>query len=229
MIMTRSAYRGHEVPSLRNLNPTEIELSGVRARREREMNGEDLLDMVPDVAPDLRTEGQVKYMEDLITNLTALDAELGRQAREYTDGMTERGLWTPGRDGNASRWIDRLIAKLDQVRATQPRASSPTEEIPAGRYAITDDGEIKCYEISYGREGGRWAGFLFLNRISSDDRYRVNRGAKARILAEISKDVTASEILAGITLRQCRKCGRTLSDTKNPYFEVALGPECGAK
>lgn len=226
MIMTRSTYRGHQVPSLRNLNvygdnATEYALAAT--------GDTDLLDMVPDVAPDLRTSGQTKYMEDLITALTALDSELGRQAREYTDGMTEQGRWTPGYKGNASTWISRLLAKLDEVRAAQPRITSPTVKIPSGRYAITEEGEVKCYEISYGKDGTKWAGFLFLNRISSDERYRVNRQAKTRILAEISKDVTASAILAGLTLRQCRRCGRTLSDTKNPYFPVALGPECGTK
>lgn len=229
-----TAVRGIRVQSLRDLsvyrddNAAEIELA------ERETT-EDLLDLVPDVPADLRTEGQINYMEDLITNLTAMNSDLGQQARRYTDGMTERGLWTPGREGNASAWITRLLAKLDELRVVErpnhDNAVGQTKnvEIPAGRYAITDEGEVKCYTIEYGREGTKWAGFLFLNRISSDDRYRVNRAAKARILAEISKDVTASAILAGLTLRQCRRCGRTLSDTKNPYFEVALGPECGTK
>lgn len=224
MIMAKTAFRGATIASLRNLSVY---------KDDAPQDDADLLNMVPDVTPDLRTAGQVKYMEDLITNLTALDSELGAQAREYTDSMTERGSWTPGRDGNASRWIDRLIAKLDEVRAAQFRASSSTANIvmiAPGRYAITEDGEVKCYEISYGRDGTKWAGFIFLDRISSDNRFPIkSRPVKARILAEISKDVTASEILAGITLRQCRKCGRALSDTKNPYFEVALGPECGAK
>lgn len=201
---------------------------------EREMNEEtpDLLDLVDEREPDNRSEGQVNYMNDLITNVTELDAELGRQAREYTDRMTREGRWTTGREGNASAWITRLLAKLDRLRAAQrrtPVGPAPTVEIPAGRYAI-NDGEVKCYSIDYGREGTKWAGFLFLARISSDDRFPIrNREEKARILAAIAADVDASAILAGLTLRQCRRCGRTLSDTKNPYFSVALGPECGNK
>lgn len=210
-------------------NGPEIELAA------REMNEEsaDLLDLVDDREPDLRSEGQARYMDDLITNLTELDAELGRQAREYTDRMTREGRWTPGREGNASAWITRLIAKLDQLRAaarpTSGGPAAPSVEIPAGRYAVETD-EIRCYSVSYGREGTRWEGFLFLARISSDDRFPIkNPAEKARILAAISADVEASAILAGLTLRQCRRCGRTLSDTKNPFFSVALGPECGTK
>lgn len=210
-------------------NGPEIEL----AAREMDEESADLLDLVPDQEPDLRSEGQARFMEDLITNLAELDAELGRQAREYTDRMTREGRWTPGREGNASRWITDLLAKLDQLRAaTRPTSSgpaAPSVEIPAGRYAIETD-EIRCYSINYGREGTRWEGFLFLARISSDDEFPIkNRTEKARILAAIAADVEAASILAGLTLRQCRRCGRTLSDTKNPYFEVALGPECGAK
>lgn len=210
-------------------NAPEIEL----AAREMAQEGSDLLDMVPDSEPDLRTEGQARYMEDLITNLTELDRELGRQAREYTERMTTEGRWTPGREGNASAWITRLIAKLDQLRAaarpTSGGPAAPSVEIPAGRYAVETD-EIRCYEIRYGREGTRWEGFLFLDRISSDDRFPIkNRAEKARILEVIAADVEGSAILAGLTLRQCRRCGRTLSDTKNPYFSVALGPECGQR
>jgi hypothetical protein len=209
-------------------NGPEIEL----AAREMAEEG-DLLDLVPqDRVVDLRSPAQSEYMESLVTNLTELDSELGRQAREYTDGMTARGLWTPGREGNASAWITRLIAKLDQLRAAARPVSpgpAPAAEIPAGRYAIETD-EIRCYAIDYGREGTRWEGFLFLNRISSDDRFPIkNRAEKARILDAIAADVEGAAILAGLTLRQCRRCGRTLSDTKNPFFSVALGPECGTK
>lgn len=193
---------------------------------------DDLLNLVPDnKIVDYRTPAQVKFMEDLISRITQLDAEAGRIAREYTDGMTERGLWTPGRGGKSSIWIDKMIAKERDLRnavKTTP-APAPQVEIPAGRYAVETD-QIRCYTVDYGKTGTRWEGFVFLNRISSDDRFPIrNPATKAEILAAIAADVTASAILAGLTLRQCRRCGRELSDTKNPYFPVALGPDCGAK
>jgi hypothetical protein len=99
--------------------------------------------------------------------------------------------------------------------------------IPAGTYAITTD-EVRCYTIDYGKAGTRWAGFVFLNRVSSDDRFPVkNPAAKAEILAAIGADVEAAAILAALTLRRCRRCNRELSDTKNPYFSMGLGPKCG--
>lgn len=202
----------------------------------------DLLDTVNVTeVVDRRTPAQIDFMEDLIADLTELDAEAGRKAREYTDGMTERGLWTPGRwdadtqtGGNASRWLSNLKAKIKLVKAQAPKvAPQPTTggevEIPANNYGIHHEGEVKCYQVDYGKEGTRWEGFLFLNRISSADRFPIkNRAEKERILAAIREDVEAAQILAGLTLRQCRRCHRPLSDTKNPYFSVALGPDCGA-
>lgn len=194
----------------------------------------DLLDMVPaDHVADLRSPAQAELMEKLVRQITELDGEAGRKAAEYTAGMTERGLWTPGREGNASAWISRMINKerelVQAARAAAPTSPAPAAEVPAGRYAITDD-EIKCYAVEIGKEGTRWEGFTFLSRISSDDRFPIkNRAEKARILAAIAADVDGAAVLAALTLRQCRRCGRTLSDTKNPYFSAGLGPDCGAK
>lgn len=119
---------------------------------------------------------------------------------------------------------------MQSVKRTAP-APTATPEIPEGIYGIHHDGEVKCYLVDYGKAGGQWDGYLFLSRISSDDKYAIrNQGEKARILAAI-KDmgIEKSSILAGHTLRQCRRCRRTLSDTKNPYFDIALGPDCGGK
>lgn len=177
----------------------------------------DLLDLVPNQEPDLRSQAQTEYMEDLIKDLTKMDVHLGRQAREYTDNMTARGLWRSGYESNTNVWITRLLTKIGQLRVAARLVADEVElndtEIPAGRYAVETD-EIRCYEISYGCEGTKWEGFLFLDRISSDGRFQVkNRAEKARILAEISKDVAASAILAGLTLRRCRRAGTRGLDT----------------
>lgn len=196
---------------------------------------DDLLDLVEDKdVVDARSPRQAELMTSLVIQISELDAETGIKAADYTRGMTEHGKWTAGREGNASAWISRMIAKVSELKAAA-RKAAPTVStgtattIPAGRYAVETD-EIRCYSVEYGKEGTRWEGFTFLNRISSDDRFPIrNPAEKARILDAIRADVDASAILAGHTLRQCRRCGRTLSDTKNPYFPQALGPDCGAK
>lgn len=198
----------------------------------------DLLDEVEELeAVDYRTTGQIDFMEDLIARLARLDASTGAAARKYTDEMTIHGAWTAGRSGKASIWIDNMLTKERALKAAAPVArptTAPKVEIPAGRYGV-QDGEVKCYTVEYGKTGTKWAGFTFLNRISSDDRFPIkNPAEKARILGLISADVEAASLLAALTLRICRgtmkngqPCGRTLSDTKNPYFAQGYGPECG--
>lgn len=117
------------------------------------------------------------------------------------------------------------------AEAIAPGADSKeleTVEVPAGVYGIHHEGEVKCYVVDHGK--GRWAGYIFVNRISSDDRFPIkNKAERERILAAIRVDVEGAEVLAATTLRRCRRCGRGLSDTKNPYLEMGLGPECGSK
>ena len=195
-----------------------------------EAGRDDLLNLVPENVPAFtQSPAQVKFISDLVLAVNALDKTLGEQAASYTGRMDREGLWTRE---NTSRWIDNLKAKLAELRAAKapaaPVAPKGAVQIPAGTYAITTD-EVRCYTIDYGKEGTRWAGFLFLNRVSSDDRFPVKSpAAKAEILAAIGADVEAAEILAALTLRRCRRCGKELSDTKNPYFGQGLGPKCGA-
>lgn len=132
------------------------------------------------------------------------------------------------------------LTRSTPVMQSIPGTSKPrtgTVAIPDGIYAIHHDGEPKCYEISNGKAGTRWAGFIFLDRVSSDDRYSIrNRDEKARILDAIREDVEGSGRLAAQILRRCRgisekgrPCRRQLTDTKNPYFEMGYGPECGSR
>jgi hypothetical protein len=197
-----------------------------------EATQDDLLDLVPEGPADLRSERQAELMDSLIAQLGELDHETSLKAHNYTNRMTLAGRWTPGRDGNARAWISRMIAKVAELKAAHPVAPVSTgtaTTIPAGRYAVETD-EIRCYSVEYGKAGTRWAGYTFLDRISSDDRFPIkNPAEKARILDAIRADVDASAILAALTLRQCIRCGRTLSDTKNPYFASGLGPDCGSK
>lgn len=141
----------------------------------------------------------------------------------------------------AMKEIDTLKA-LPTLRVVAPvNAPAPlptgTVVIPDGIYAIDHDGEPKCYEVSNGKAGSKWNGFIFLDRVSSDDRYSIrNRDEKERILDAIRADVESAGRLAAQILRRCRgisekgrPCRRQLTDTKNPYFEMGYGPECGTR
>jgi hypothetical protein len=74
-------------------------------------------DEVTHAPRDLRTERQRDLMTSLVNQIGELDVELGIKAMEYTVRKTEAGAWTPGRGGNASDWISRMIAKVRELKA----------------------------------------------------------------------------------------------------------------
>jgi hypothetical protein len=192
----------------------------------------DLLDVVP-VEPagaDLPSPRQMELISKLMTELRSLDEPTWQLGLDYMVRM--RGHWTLGRDGNASRWIDRLIAKLGELRTARATGTDAPAlpEVPDGRYAVQYEGEVRCYHLETGKAGTRWDGFRFLSRRSSDDLFPIrNAGTKAEILALIAADIEGAAVRFALTVRECRRCHRALTDTKNPYYGVGLGPECGAK
>lgn len=234
MIMTETAYRGIQVPSLRNViltddNAAEYELA------KREMTEDaDLLDLVPQDQEvwDHRSPAQINLTESLIREITNLDGELGHQARIYTDGMTERGLWTAGRDSNASAWIGRMIEKARELRATtSPRRDlriQETPEVPSGRYAVEHDGTLKFFHVRHGRPGTNWEKFTFVSIQTSDELHPIkNRATKAEILALIAADPEAALVRYGQELGVCGDCGRTLTDAESRV--AGRGPICRSR
>lgn len=202
----------------------------------------DLLDEVPVEAPPfMPSVAQRAFINDLTDEITKLDARTGTLAVNYTAKMDRNLRWTPGREGTVSVWIDHLKSKRTELRIQarqQAQADQDNQceipalpQVPDGRYAVELDGEVKCYHLETGKPDSRWAGFRFLNRRSSDDLFAIrNADEKARILAAIvSAGIEAAEILYGLTVKECRRCHRALTDTKNPYYSVALGPDCGGK
>lgn len=192
----------------------------------------DLLDEVEDKdVVDLRTPGQIRFMDDLVARLTALDPATGEAARAYTERGTTEGAWTPGRDGNASRWIDKMISKEAELKANRPAApvtGPEAPEVPNGRYAVEEDGTLKFFHVRHGKTGTRWEGFTFLDIQASADTYAIkDRARKARILALIAQDVEGALCRYGQELGVCGDCGRTLTDETSR--SIGRGPICRSK
>ena len=186
---------------------------------EYALAAEDLLNMVPvEHVADLRSEPQRKLIEKLIAEIAELDAETGAKARAYTDGMTARGKWTPGREGNVSAWIGRMITKANELGRTAPVA------VPDGRYAVEVDGALRFYKI----KNGRRPGFVFLDVQASEDWHPIrNLGKIQQVLAVIARDTKAAMIRYGQELGQCGHCGRTLTDATSRA--AGIGPVCAGR
>jgi hypothetical protein len=185
--------------------------------------GEDLLDLVTSTEiVDLRTAPQAKLMADLVERLLELDAEVGEKAAHYTAGMTVNGCWTPGREGNASAWITKMIAKEKELKAAnRVKPGTPTPKVEDGRYAVEVAGELKFFKVTNGRN----AGFVFLDVQASDEWYAIRNVTRIReVLALIAVDPKAAMIRYGHELGQCGRCGRTLTDEASRA--AGIGPIC---
>lgn len=124
-------------------------------------------------------------------------------------------------------------AFLDKVEAKPVAAFTPTatEPVPAGHYAIGAEGETKFYRVQYGKAGGKWEGFLFLDAQASDDYHKVrNAAAKATIIQEIQEQgIMESMARYGHELGKCGAsgCGLTLTDPQS--LADGIGPICKKK
>jgi hypothetical protein len=188
---------------------------------------EDLLDLVPvDKVADLRTGPQAELMEKLIKQIGEMDLETGCKAASWTMGMTERGLWTPGRQGNASDWITRLIAKERELRqaAARKAPAAPMAEVADGRYAVEHEGVLKFFKV----KNGSRPGFVFLDVQASDDWHAIRNVTRIReIVALIAVDADEASLRYGREIGQCGDCGRTL--TTEESRARGRGPVCDAK
>ncbi|AWN04246.1 hypothetical protein FDJ57_gp45 [Gordonia phage Sour] len=124
-------------------------------------------------------------------------------------------------------WLQGLPRKAASATANQVE----TPEVPAGRYAVaTEDGatnELAFYKVDRPTEG-RWAGFVFVKLMRSDEEVRLSRAAGNAILAKIA-EVGAEEASKayGREIGECGVCGRTL--TNDDSRAMGIGPKCAEK
>ncbi len=144
-------------------------------------------------------------------------------------------FYKPLTSGGASTLIELLMALPSKgaVAATvrPSMAHVPTaEEVPAGRYAIeTASGatnELAFYVVDRPTEG-RWAGYVFVKLMVSDEEQRLSRDTQTAILRKIA-EVGAATASAryGHEIGKCGVCNRTL--TNDESRARGIGPVCAA-
>jgi hypothetical protein len=130
----------------------------------------------------------------------------------------------------ASAWISRALELPDVA----PRPSLTTnvlrpheDDVPAGRYAIEEDGVLKFFRVDRPTEG-KWAGWVFLKIQASDDLYPIKDRARCEfIFKAIAHDPRAASIRYGRELGHCGICGKTLTDPTS--IENGIGPVCAGR
>jgi hypothetical protein len=139
--------------------------------------------------------------------------------------------------GIGSRVPTTKWAKAHQTSAAAPVAVMPLEEarrvmappakVPAGRYAIVEDGEIRFFKVDHGKSGGKWEGYVFVSIQASDETFAIrNRDRRSAILSMIQADVAGAMALYGQELGKCGHCGRTLT---SDWRKKGIGPICAQK
>lgn len=184
---------------------------------EHRTSNEDLLDLVPETSEtDLRSPRQRELMASLVNQLRNLDTNLADQAEQYETRMA--GKWTPGKDGNASAWIDRMIAKISELRQTAP-------EIEDGMY-ILDEAIYKVQHAVHG--SGRQYAKRLIPPLAEGERaeFIYVPGAVRKLRPEHRMTVEQAKEW-GALYGTCVRCGRVL--TREDSIERMMGRICAEK
>lgn len=162
---------------------------------------------------------QRALIEKLTDELRGLDADLAKAADEYTARMDAHNLWTPGREGNISRWIDRLISKVSELRKAQPAV-----EIEDGMYVL--DGTIYKVQHAVHGSGKQYAKRLVPGAPGERATFEYAPGVVNRLRPEHRMTMDQAREF-GALYGTCCQCGRVL--TNEDSIEAGIGPICASK
>lgn len=180
---------------------------------------------IPRNQPRQRTEGQLKFLRDLITQIAAYNrprgVELWQQFREADDA----GLLT---FTNASVQIDLLKIERNGLRdlaiATRVvEPAAPRPQVIEGYYAVNADaGHLAFYRIEVSDKG-----FYTVYLQTSDELIRLPWPTAKGVLTKIEQDPKAAAIRYGKELGICGVCHRTLTNEESRAR--GIGPVCASK
>lgn len=199
----------------------------IRNSPQPDLDGEemDLLNEVPVETPSASSPSprQTELINKLMAELRQLDEAAWQLGLDYMVKM--EGRWTPGRDGNASRWIDRLIAKVGELR-TARKISAPAAELADGTYIL--DGEIFKVRHAVHGSGRQYASLLVPPAAEGADATWEYKGQAP--LRQLTAEHLLTPELAkkyGALYGVCVRCGRVL--TREDSIDRMMGSTCWGK
>ncbi len=171
---------------------------------------------------DTATERQVSFIRGLLDErqVAPKDGKTVEQLKADAARLTKR---------QASGWIETLMALPRKPKEQQAGTDIPN--VVPGHYALEDPSDplnpIKFYRVNAGKAGGRWEGFIFVERYAGDERFPVKGHARIEVLRGIAADPLAAGIRYGREMGQCCICNRQLTRALSRY--LGIGPVCGAR
>jgi hypothetical protein len=171
------------------------------------------------------TPPQVNFLRSLLDErVTAPDGKARLLAALDKGTVSKRG---------ASNYIKLLKERPKITRPVRSAREQAGEQfdVAAGRYALEDPDDelnpVKFYKVGIGKQGGQWAGFVFVDRYTGDDLYPVKGHARVAILKAIAEDPQTAAIRFGHERKHCSICGRGL--TRYLSRKLGIGPVCGGR
>lgn len=157
-----------------------------------------------------------------------LDADAANvEAADFTEHLADRR--------KTSALLDTMIASNKALRAelgaapASKGAPQPVDDVIAGRYAVESprDGALRFYLVERPTEG-KWAGYVFVKVMHSDDETNLGSRFAMDVLEEIHRvGPEACSIRYGREIKRCGVCGRTL--TNEASRAAGIGPICSTK
>lgn len=190
-----------------------------------------VINLLLDVLAD--DEKRTAFQLDAIATADTLGERLNQAlAHCAADAAPEMAFaWAPLSISGASKLIE-WLKSLQTVKqhAVAERQQEVAVDVPAGRYAVaTEDGAVNAlafYKVDRPTEG-RWAGYVFVKLMVSDDEQKLSRQAGQAVLKKIAAiGAEAASAAYGHHIGECGVCGRTL--TNDDSRARGIGPKCAA-
>jgi hypothetical protein len=166
----------------------------------------------------MTSEKLISGKQDAFIRKLAEDRELDEELKSRLLATIDDAS-TPVKMKQASGMIKWLLSQPRKA----PEGSEAGAAVPAGRYAIVENGETLCFRVDR-PEQGKWAGWVFVRQSPGG---LVRHERRDEVLAAIAADVLGAAELYGRSIGQCGVCGKRLRQPKS--IARGIGPVCAAK
>lgn len=127
--------------------------------------------------------------------------------------------------------VSNFAKQYAESRDYKPMAIAEDNYIPASCYALDTPAGLHFYRVKYGKKGGKWETFAFVERMighPGDFLYTPVKGAnRMAVLKLIRIDPREAAVRFSREYTVCAVCGSPLTDPES--MERGLGPICAER
>lgn len=191
-------------------------------------------------AANIGVETIIKEEQDAEAALEEMVAWLAEQtwsdfAQSLASQYKTRGSLSPKQAAAGFSMMEKVQAKQEAKKAEKPVTGLDLSALKSGYYAVPGGDTRLKLRVSRGKEGGNWAGTIFVN---DDAAYgqrtlygmqkpgEVYKGKVAEALETILANPLEASMAYGKLVGRCGVCGKRLEDANS--VAAGIGPICAA-